>query len=315
MPDSDAAKTQNPPASVTAPAMDLATWGLLLLLALIWGGSFLFGRITVQEIPPLAVVFFRVALAAIAIWAWLIFRKGLPKITLWFATAIIGMAVFNNIIPFSLIFYGQQEIGSGLASVVNAMTPIWTVLIANVLTSDERLSARKLAGVLAGFAGVALLMGGDALAGLRASAWAQAAVLLATVSYGYAGVYGKRFKGIDPILVAAGQLAASTVLMGIYMLASGTLVGLAMPSQTVIWSMIGLALPCTAFAYVLFFTILSRAGATNVSLVTFLVPVSGVLLGIVFLNERLSPWHVGGMALIGLGLLILDGRLFAARRT
>lgn len=302
-------------ASPTAPVMDLATWGLLLLLALIWGGSFLFGRIAVQEVPPLAVVFFRVALAAVAIWAWLLFRSGMPKIMPWFIGAVAGMAVFNNIIPFSLIFYGQQEIGSGLASIVNAMTPIWTVLIANVLTSDERLSARKLIGILAGFAGVAVLMGGDALAGLKASAWAQAAVLLATVSYGYASVYGKRFKNIDPILVAAGQLAASTVMMAVYMLASGTLTGLALPSQAAIWSLIGLALPCTAFAYVLFFTILSRAGATNVSLVTFLVPVSGVLLGIVFLGESLSPWHIGGMALIGLGLLILDGRLFAARRT
>ncbi|MCB1422049.1 MAG: DMT family transporter [Nitratireductor sp.] len=295
--------------------MDLATWGLLLLLALIWGGSFLFGRIAVQEVPPLAVVFFRVALAAIAIWAWLLFRSGMPKLTPWFIGAIAGMAVFNNIIPFSLIFYGQQEIGSGLASIVNAMTPIWTVLIANVLTSDERLSARKLVGILAGFAGVAVLMGGDALAGLKASAWAQAAVLLATISYGYASVYGKRFKGIDPILVAAGQLAASTVMMAAYMLASGTLAGFALPSQAAVWSLIGLALPCTAFAYVLFFTILSRAGATNVSLVTFLVPVSGVLLGIVFLGESLSPWHIGGMVLIGLGLLVLDGRLFAARRT
>ena len=311
MTDFKAGETTNP----SAPAMDLATWGLLLLLALIWGGSFMFGRIAVQEVPPLAVVFFRVALAAIAIWAWLLLRSGLPKITPWFAGAVAGMALFNNIIPFSLIFYGQQEIGSGLASIVNAMTPIWTVLIANALTSDERLSGRKLIGILAGFAGVAVLMGGDALAGLKASAWAQAAVLLATVSYGYAGVYGKRFKGIDPILVAAGQLAASIVMMAAYMLASGTLTDFALPSPTVIWSLVGLALPCTAFAYVLFFTILSRAGATNVSLVTFLVPVSGVLLGIAFLGESLSPWHIGGMALIGLGLLILDGRLFSARRT
>ena len=311
MADFKAGETTKP----AAPAMDLATWGLLLLLALIWGGSFLFGRIAVQEVPPLAVVFFRVALAAVAIWAWLLLRSGLPKITPWFAGAVAGMALFNNIIPFSLIFYGQQEIGSGLASIVNAMTPIWTVLIANALTSDERLSGRKLIGILAGFAGVAVLMGGDALAGLKASAWAQAAVLLATVSYGYAGVYGKRFKGIDPILVAAGQLAASTVMMAAYMLASGTLTDFALPSPTVIWSLVGLALPCTAFAYVLFFTILSRAGATNVSLVTFLVPVSGVLLGIAFLGESLSPWHIGGMALIGLGLLILDGRLFSARRT
>ena len=168
MANSDAVKPEIPP----APVMDLATWGLLLLLALIWGGSFLFGRIAVQEVPPLAVVFFRVALAAIAIWAWLLFRSGMPKLTPWFIGAIAGMAVFNNIIPFSLIFYGQQEIGSGLASIVNAMTPIWTVLIANVLTSDERLSARKLVGILAGFAGVAVLMGGDAFAGLKASAWA-----------------------------------------------------------------------------------------------------------------------------------------------
>lgn len=301
------------PQAPAAPVMDMTTWGLVLLLSLIWGGSFLFGRIAVQEVAPLAVVFFRVALAAMAIWTWLLLRRGLPHITLSFAAAIAGMAVFNNIIPFSLIFYGQQEIGSGLASIVNAMTPIWTVLIANFMTADEKLSSRKLAGILAGFIGVAVLMGGDALAGLKASALAQAAVLGATISYGFAGVYGKRFKGVDPMLVAAGQLAASTVLMGSYVLASGALFSFTLPSPAAIWSVIGLAIPCTAFAYVLFFTILSRAGATNVSLVTFLVPVTGVVLGIIFLGESLSPWHLAGMALIGLGLLILDGRLLDGR--
>lgn len=293
-----------------ANAMTTSLWGALILLSLIWGGSFLFGRIAVQEIPPLTLVFFRVALAAVAIWFFVLATRRKIPLTTWFIINIAGMAILNNIIPFSFILHGQREIGSGLASIVNAMTPIWTVIIANFLTSDERFTTRKVIGVIAGFCGVAVLMGGDALAGLQASALAQASVLVATISYGFAGVYGKRFKGIDPIMVAAGQLTASALMMGLIVLGTGDAADLKTPSDLAIWSVIGLAIPCTAFAYVLFFHILSNAGATNVSLVTFLVPVSGVLLGILFLGESLTPWHIGGMALVGAGLIILDGRLF-----
>ncbi len=301
----------------TKPAnqMTPGLWLILGALSAIWGGSFLFGRIAVQEIPPLTLVLFRVTLAAATIWLFIAVTRRKATLSLWFVVNIGGMAILNNVIPFSFILYGQKEIGSGLASIVNAMTPIWTVIIANFLTSDEKLTGRKMAGVISGFAGVALLMGGDALNGLKASALAQAAVLVATVSYGLAGVYGKRFKGIDPIIVAAGQLTASSIFMTVIVLLSGDAAGLATPSAIAVGSVIGLAIPCTALAYVLFFKILSEAGATNVSLVTFLVPVSAIILGIVFLGEHLTPWHIGGMMLIGCGLVILDGRLFANRKT
>ncbi|MCB1385027.1 MAG: DMT family transporter [Nitratireductor sp.] len=301
--------TAQTPPHAPAPALDAGSWAMLLLLALIWGGSFLFGRVAVLELPPLAVVFFRVSLAAVAIWAWLLARRGWPAITPRFLRDVGGMAIVNNILPFSLILYGQQEIGSGLAAIVNAMTPIWTVIIANFLTTDEKLSSRKLVGIFAGFAGVAILMGGDIVNGLSGSVLAQLAVLCATLSYGFASVYGKRFRNDDPILVASGQLSASTLIMAVIMVATGTLSDLAMPSPAAIGSVVGLALPCTAFAYVLFFSILKRAGATSVSLVTFLVPVSAILLGMLFLGEVLTGWHMAGMALIALGLIILDGRL------
>lgn len=223
--------------------------------------------------------------------------------------------MLNNIIPFTFILYGQKEIGSGLASIVNAMTPIWTIVIANFLTSDEKLSRRKMAGILAGFIGVAVLMGGDIWSGLQASALAQASVLLATISYGFASVFGKRFKGIDPIMVAAGQLTGSTIIMIILVVATGDASDLATPSTTAIWSVLGIAIPSTAFAYVLFFKILSAAGATNVSLVTFLVPVSAIVSGIIFLDEQLTLWHIAGLLLIIAGLIIIDGRLLSRRKT
>lgn len=298
-----------PIAPPAAPSMDLQTWGLLIGLSLLWGGSFLFGRIAVLEIPPLTAVFFRVFLAAIAIWLWMIATRGWPAISRWFALNILGMAILNNVIPFSLILNGQQEIGSGLASIVNAMTPVWTVLIAHAFTADEKLSRRKLCGILTAFSGVVVLMGGDALAGFTASALAQISVLGAALSYGFASVYGKRFAGEDPMLVASGQLAASSLMMGAILAASGGFRMAEPPSPAAIGSLVALAIPCTAFAYVLFFTILKRAGATNVSLVTFLVPVSGILLGILVLGETLSLWQAAGMALIVSGLVILDGRL------
>ncbi len=301
------------PATAQAPAqtgMSATIWLLLILLSVIWGGSFLFGRIAVLEIPPLVVVLARVALAALAIWLFIAITGRKIALSRWFVINIAGMAILNNVIPFTCILYGQTEIGSGLASLVNAMTPIWTVIIANFLTADEKLSKRKMLGIAAGFAGAAILIGADALRGLNASALAQATALLATISYGFAGVYGKRFRQQDPIVTAAGQLTFSTIFMALIVLATGTASNLEMPSTLAIWSVIGLAIPCTAFAYVLFFTILQKSGATNASLVTFLVPLSAIALGILFLGEQLEVSHIAGMLVIGTGLIILDGRFF-----
>jgi drug/metabolite transporter (DMT)-like permease len=284
-------------------------WLLIFTLALIWGGSFLFGRILMLEWPPLTVAFLRVALAACALWMFLIFTKRMFPKDRGLIGALLIMGVLNNVIPFSLILLGQKEIGSGLASVVNAMTPIWTLIIANFLTTDEKFTSNKIIGIVLGFLGVATLIGSDFVKGLEASAWAQIAVLGATISYGFAGVFGKRFKGQDPIVISTGQLTASSLIMLPIMFLLEDPFSLSTPDLEMVISLVGLALLCTAFAYILFFKILASAGATNVSLVTFLVPVSAIILGIVWLGETLTINNLIGIVMILIGLLCIDGRI------
>ncbi len=223
------------------------------------------------------------------------------------------MGTLNNIVPFALIFNGQQEIGAGLAAIVNAMTPIWTVLIAHWTTADERMHPRKVFGIAAGFAGVAVLIGTAAFAGLQASALAQLSVLGATISYGVATIFGRRFAAVPPVETARGQLTASTILMLPILLLFEAPWNAAMPSMTAMAATVALAVICTALAYILFFRILASAGATNVSLVTFLIPPSAILLGIVFQGEQIALRHGMGLALILVGLLAIDGRFLRRR--
>ncbi len=283
-------------------------WGLLALLAFIWGGSFFFVRIAVLEIPPLTLVLARVLIAAIVLNLFLIARptgmQHRPK--LWLQFAIMGM--LNNIIPFSLLFYGQQELGAGLASIINALTPIWSLLIAHVATRDERLSASKLFGVAVGFAGVGIMIGGAVFAGLNGIVLALLAVVGTTISYGFASVYGRIFSDVPPLETARGQLTTSTIFMLPIALLLDKPWLLPMPSTIAIGSIILLATVCTAYAYILYFKILASAGAVNISLVTLLVPVSAIALGMVFLGEVLLPRHIVGLGFILIGLAAIDGR-------
>ena len=290
----------------------LKDWILISLLAGIWGGSFLFGRILMIEWPPFTVVFLRVFLAAITLWGFLWITKRRFPHDKDLIGGIFVMGILNNVIPFSLILLGQREIGSGLAAVVNAMTPIWTLIIANGLTTDEKFSKNKIAGIVFGFLGVATLIGADLLQGLTASAWAQGAVLGATISYGFAGVWGKRFKGQDPIIISTGQLTASSLVMLPLIFILESPFSLSAPNLEMVVSLLGLAIICTAFAYVLYFKILSSAGATHTSLVTFLVPISAILLGIIWLGETLTISNIIGMVLIIFGLTLIDGRALKA---
>lgn len=296
-------------ASPPSPVMSLREWGMLLLLSLLWGGTFLFARIAVLEIPPLTVVLARVAIAALVLNIVLLFltTRFQHSWSVWAKFGIMGL--INNIIPFALIFYGQLEIGAGLAAIVNAMTPIWTVLIAHAGTNDERLSSNKIAGVIFGFSGVAVLIGAAALSGFAASAWAQIAVLGATLSYGFASVFGRQFANVPPIQTARGQLTASTLLMLPIALWFDQPWTMSFPSFAAAGSVVLMAVACTAFAYILYFEILAKAGAVNVALVTFLIPPSAIILGIIFLGEVLATRHIVGMALIFLGLIVIDGRL------
>lgn len=290
--------------------MNAWTWGLLVLLGLIWGGSFFFARIAVQHVPPLTLVFLRLLLAALALHVYIAGRLDMYPIlkARWREFLILG--IINNVLPHALIFFGQTRIGAGLAAILNATTPIWTVLIANYLTSDEKLSSAKIAGCLVGLAGTIVLIGPSISTGSEAPLWALLLPVLAAVSYGFAATYGKRFKGVPSPVTAAGQLTASSLIALPLSLLSDRPWELAAPPLDALLAILALALLSTAFAYILYFRIMAMAGATNASLVTLLVPPSAIVLGVLFLGERLRLAELAGMALIGFGLVILDGRAY-----
>jgi len=288
-------------------------WVMLLSLSLIWGGSFFLNAVILTELPTLTLVAARVSLAAITLWGFAAITGRLRGLTpaVWVAFAVMGF--LNNAIPFTFIVHAQTSISSGLASILNATTPLFTILVAGVFLADERFSVLRLAGVAIGLFGVVVMIGTDALDGIGSSVWAQMFSLGAAVSYGFASVFGRRFRrlGIDPIQVAMGQVTMSSLMLWPVAIVTDRPFDLAMPSVTV-WGAMGvLSVICTACAYILYFKVLERAGATNISMVTFLVPVSAILLGILFLGETLHISHVIGMLLIGLGLIVIDGRMFS----
>jgi drug/metabolite transporter (DMT)-like permease len=292
--------------------MSLRVWIWLLALSALWGGSFFFAKVATGELQPLSVVFGRVALAAIALNIVLIAnrRSLFGRRTPW--STYFAMGLLNNVVPFSLIFWGQTHIAVGLASILNATTPLFTLIVAHFLTADERMTGAKSSALLAGLAGVVLLLGPDILLQSGASIWGEVACLGAALSYAFAGIYGRRFKamGIAPLEAAAGQVTGSTVLiLPIMLIVDHPWTLPATPSLAVWAALLALALLSTALAYVLYFRILAVAGATNLLLVTFLIPPMAILLGAAFMGERLALRHFEGMALIGVGLAIIDGRM------
>jgi drug/metabolite transporter (DMT)-like permease len=294
-----------------APRMGAREWAMLLALSLLWGGSFFFVGVAVRELPPLTIVLARVGIAAAALWATLAaLRIEMPRIGgLW--PAFLGMGLLNNALPFLLFAWGQAHIASGLAAILNATTPLFTVLVAHLLTRDERLTGPKAAGVLAGLAGVVVMLGADLLQGVGTAALAQLACLAAALSYALAGVFGRRFgrMGVPPLATATGQVTASTLLLLPFALVVEQPWSLPAPGLPTLGALLGIGLLSTALAYVLYFRILAVAGATSLALVTFLIPVSAILLGALVLGERLEARHLLGMALIGAGLLLIDGRV------
>ncbi|WP_285164481.1 DMT family transporter [Shewanella goraebulensis] len=292
-------------------AMSGRIWAMLIVLSILWGGSFFFIGVVVNELPPLTIVTLRVAIAAVTLWliATILGHKPPKAPRIWLA--FLGMGLLNNAIPFVLIVWGQTQIASGLAAILNAATPIFAVIVAGFLLPDERPTRLKLFGVVIGFIGVVVMIGMPALEGAE-SILAQLAVIGAALSYAFAGVYGRRFRtmAVSPVITAAGQVTASSVvLLPITLMVDGPIdiTGTSMQA----WSAIAaLAIASTAIAYVLYFKILEIAGATNVLLVTLMVPASAILLGSVFLNESLEAIHFVGMLLIALGLSAIDGRLW-----
>src|SRR3954466_10216554 len=297
--------------------MDKGDWGLLVTLAVIWGGAFLFIGVAVRHVPPLTYVWLRLTIAAVAMWLFLKVRRqplGLPR-QVW--GSILLLALLNNAVPFTLFGWGQTHIASGLASILNATTPIWGVIVAHLLTHDERMSPRKIAGVLLGFGGVATMIGPSLLSSLGTNALAQLACVTASLSYALAAVWARRFRriGVSPLSVTTGQLTAGAAIMLPVSLIVDHPWQLAMPPLSAWGAIIALALFCTAFGYVLYFRLIDRAGATNALLVTLMVPPTAILLGALFLNETLAPQDFLGLGLIAFGLAAIDGRLLSVFST
>ena len=293
--------------------IDGRDWVLLGVLSVLWGGSFFFNGVALKELPPFTLVFLRVALAALILlpllWVYRIdFPRGLAG---W--RPFFGIALLNNVLPFSLIVMGQTFIPSGLASILNATTPLFTVLVM-AASGDEKLLPRRVGGVVAGLIGVIILHGQD-LGFDNSQGIGILLCLAAALSYGLSALYARRKLSNSPALATATfQLLASSLMMAIVAGIVDRPWQLPMPGATTWLAMVGLAGLSTALAYIVFFQILRRSGSTNVMLVTLLIPVTAILLGYLVLGERISVREIIGALVIGSALLLIDGRVFRLAR-
>jgi drug/metabolite transporter (DMT)-like permease len=305
----------DPPAAPAPLQMGRREWAMLCVMAVLWGCSFLFFKMLAGRLPPFTVVLGRVGIAAVTLnLIMLALRRPLPRAPrLWGAFAVMGL--LNNALPFSLTATGIHYIPSGLASILNASTPVFTVVAAHFLTADDKLSANRVAGVLAGLAGVAILVGPSAFgAGRGMALFGEACSIMASLAAALAGIYGRRFRDVPPMTAATCQLTASTAIILPLALIVDRPWTLAAPGPETWVALFGIALLSTVLAFLLFFRILATAGATNLQLVTFLIPITSIGLGALILHERLSGRAFVGMAVIALGLLLIDGRPLRALR-
>lgn len=281
-------------------------WLLLIALSVLWGGSFFFNGLALRELPPMTVALARVGFGALCLL--IVIRPlggSLPKQPGdWLPFAVMGLV--NNVIPFSLFLTAQTMISSGLAAVLNATTPLFAVLVM-AASGEERLTGRRIAGVLIGLAGVALLRapglsGADQTTGILLC-------LAAALSYGFAGYWGRRaLAGVPPLTSATAQLVCSTPVMAVIAAATERPWTLPLPGATTWLALAGLATLSTALGYILFFRILNRSGAVNVVLVTLLIPVTAILLGVWLLGEPLTTNEIAGALTIAASLIVIDGR-------
>ncbi len=297
---------------MTIPSrMSSADWGIIILLSLLWGGAFYFIELGLRGFPPITLVFLRMALAVPLMLATLwIIREKLPTDSKsWQQLFILG--AINAAFPFILFFWGQTQIESGLASVLNATTPLWGVVTAHFLTRDEKATPARVIGVLFGIAGIIVMVGTEALGGITGSVLAQIACLAATLLYALAAVYGRTLSRstMTPLVVATGQVITAAIIMLPVVLIADHPWTLPAAGWDAWAGAISLAIPSTAVAYFFYFRLIDSAGASNAMLVAFIMPVVAIFLGVAALGETVQPKELAGAALIALGLLTIDGRL------
>ena len=303
-----------PEGLVRAPVLDTAAWVLLLSLSVVWGGSFFFTEVALAALPPFTIVLARLSVGAAGLWlVTAVTRTAMPADgSTWRELAVMGL--LNNALPFCLIVSGQVWITGGLASVLNAATPVFSVVAAHLLTHDEKMTPNRLAGVVLGFLGVLVLMGPSVLGEITGQTLGSTAVLGAAVSYAAAGLWGRRLRRLPPLAAATGQVTCSTLMILPVALLREQPWNLAAPSLPVWASLAGIGLLSTTLAYVLFFAIIRRAGGSNVMLVTLMIPPSAILLGVTILGEPVGVEQLAGLVLIAAALLAIDGRLLRRGR-
>lgn len=291
-------------------------WAWLVLLSVVWGASFFFYRVMVVELPPMTIVFGRLAIAAVALHLFLAAKGDVLRLPLRDWRRFTALGTVNNVLPFTLIAYSEMRISAGVAALLIGCVPVFSALAAHILTRDEKMTANRIAGVIVGLAGIIILIGKDALHGLASDDFVGELVCLsAAVIYALAGIYSRTFSHLPPLKVATGQLTMGAVVILPFMLVFDRPWGLPMPSTPVWGSLLAIALLGSAFAYILFFRLIARVGAMNISLVTLLQPASAALLGWLFLREGLGAKDFAGMAVIGCGLLLIDGRVLSRSKT
>ena len=289
--------------------MSPRTWLLMMLLGLIWGGTFFLSEILLLEMTPFQIVFHRVSIAAIIMVIYITWRgKRLPRDKRsWFALAIMGL--LNNAIPFSAIVFGQQYITGGLAAILNSTTAFFGVMLAGLFFKDERLTFRRLIGVIMGILGVAIIIGMDVLSHLSLTSIGQLLIIVSSISYAFAGIWGRlQVKNLGVEVTATGMLISSSVWMLILatMVEGFPLEALSLRSTAAILTF---SVVCTAVAYLLYFAILSAAGAANLTLVTIIIPPFALMLDAFALGEWVTGHQLLGFAIIASGLLVISGKL------
>jgi drug/metabolite transporter (DMT)-like permease len=290
--------------------MRLQDWLLLVLLSVLWGATFFFVAVANPHVPPLTLVLCRVGIAALVLVpiAWALHYR-LPRTPAeWWPFLV--QAVINSVIPFSLIIYGQHYIASGLAGVLNATTPLFTIILARLFAADA-LTPNKTAGVLLGLAGVAVLIGPDAFSVNAASLLGMVCLLGAALSYGVSALWMRRLRHIPPLVSSAAQLTCATLMLLPMAAAADRFWLLPLPPAHALFAVLGLAIVSTALAYIVFFRISASAGPSNVMLVTLLIPVTATALGVLVLGEALTAYQIAGALIIASGLIVIDGRLLA----
>ena len=294
-----------------ANAMSKQAWSLLLLLSAIWGASFLFIEMALVALSPASLVFFRVLIGAMTLgFVIMVTRRALPKqVSFWFSTLVMG--AINNVIPFTLIAYGQVTITGGMASIINANTAFFGVLVAAMFIVNERLSAHRLIGVIIGVSGVVIVVGPSELSQFDLTSIGQLAVILATLSYAFASVWGRlKLQGYDSIVTAFATTLSASLILGVYLLVTQSFPVFDVTISLVIVA-IGLGMIGTGYAYMIYFRILALAGASNLMLVTIIVPIFAVTLDAIFLSQWVSVREMLGFGIIAIGLAVMDGRVLS----